>query len=161
MCKYANVQDCKCARVQLCKCANFQVCQPVQSLNVCQFFSVSTRLMAIGLVKLCGGSVRLILLPVKLLFPLPPTPSGLPSVVHYQSTISTTASTVTTVTTSIFAVSVCTTSSTPPSFFSLVGRFRMKIELSPRVEFPLAVSFTSFLDAPSHLYKRVCPSVRP
>ena len=26
------------------------MCWPIQSLNVCQFFSVSTRLMAIGLV---------------------------------------------------------------------------------------------------------------
>ena len=50
MCKCANMQVCKCASVQICKYANLQVCQPVQSLNVCQLFSVSTRLMAIGLV---------------------------------------------------------------------------------------------------------------
>ena len=63
MCKCANVQvckcesvqmckceECKCANVQVCKCASMQECQPMQSLNVSRFFSVSTRLMAIGLV---------------------------------------------------------------------------------------------------------------
>ena len=51
MFNYANVQVCKCANVLICKYANLHVCQPVQSLNVCQFFRVSTRLMAIGLVS--------------------------------------------------------------------------------------------------------------
>ena len=71
MCKCINVQVCKCASVQMCKCeeckctnvqmciyanvhvckyASMQDCLPMQSLNVCRFFSVSTRLMAIGLV---------------------------------------------------------------------------------------------------------------
>ena len=45
-----RVQVCKCANVQVCKCASMQECQLMQSLNVSQFFSVSTRLMAIGLV---------------------------------------------------------------------------------------------------------------
>ena len=44
------MQMCKFANVHVCKCTNLQVCQAVPSLNVCQFFSVSTRLMAIGLV---------------------------------------------------------------------------------------------------------------
>ena len=50
MCKDANVQGCQCARMQMCICASMQECQPMQSLNVSQFFSVSTRLVAIGLV---------------------------------------------------------------------------------------------------------------
>ena len=42
----------------MCMCTNFQVCWPVQSL--CQFFSVSTRLMAIGLFSLflCASDSR-------------------------------------------------------------------------------------------------------
>ena len=48
--KCANVQVCKFASMQMYKYANLLVCRPVQSLNVCLFFSVSTRLMAIGLV---------------------------------------------------------------------------------------------------------------
>ena len=38
--------------MQMYKYANLQVRRPVQSQNVCLFFSVSTRLMAIGLVLL-------------------------------------------------------------------------------------------------------------
>ena len=60
MCKNANVQECQCVKckssVRVCKCscnyANLQVRRPVKSLNVCLFFSVSTRLMAIGLVSI-------------------------------------------------------------------------------------------------------------
>merc|ERR1712023_374598 len=52
--KCANVQVCKRENVQICICASVQMCkyasQPMQSLNVSRFFSVSTRLMAIGLV---------------------------------------------------------------------------------------------------------------
>ena len=50
LCKGVNVQVCKCASMQMCKWANLQECRPLESLNVCQFISVSTRLMAIGLV---------------------------------------------------------------------------------------------------------------
>ena len=50
ICKCVNGQVCKCASMQMCKYANLQVRRPVQSQNVCLFFSVSTRLMAIGLV---------------------------------------------------------------------------------------------------------------
>ena len=59
VCKCANVQVWKCAsvhvciraNVQVCKCASMQECQPMQSLNVSWLFSLSTRLMAIGLVQ--------------------------------------------------------------------------------------------------------------
>ena len=44
----------------MCNYANLQVCQPVQSLNVCQFFSVSTQLMAIGLVLSFSDIVAMI-----------------------------------------------------------------------------------------------------
>ena len=52
VCECAYMHRCKCANVQVCKCASMQESQPMQSLNVSRFFSVSTRLMAIGLVFL-------------------------------------------------------------------------------------------------------------
>ena len=61
-CKYANLQECKFASMQMCKYADVQVCQPMQSLNVCQFFSVSMQLMVIDLVSFLVNALLLILI---------------------------------------------------------------------------------------------------
>ena len=89
MCKCASMQICKFENVHVCKCTDLQVCQPVKSLNVCQFFSVSTRLMAIGLVFLTRSQrahlhltsfSSSIILP-----PLPPSPPLPPPQPHNSS----------------------------------------------------------------------------
>ena len=43
--------------MQKCKYPNLPLCRPILSLNVCQFFSVSTRLMAIGLVLMFANII--------------------------------------------------------------------------------------------------------